>query len=99
MQLAIVKAQTGNCSHQSIAIKFKINRTTLRARLFEKPSFTDKATSQHLLQPFEKQAILNFIDKATQLDFPARLHMVQEKATILLTLRSEDQPSIGANWA
>lgn len=59
----------------------------------------DKATNQHLIQPLEEQAILNFIDEASQLGFPARLHMIQEKATILIPLRSENHPPVGVKWA
>lgn len=101
MKLAMREIQKKAGTHQSIAARFEINRTILKARLDGKPTLADKATSQHLFILFEEQAIINFIDKATQFGFSAKLYIVKKKTALLVTIQSEiNQPvTVGKSWA
>ena len=98
INLAIAEVHKGNASRRSIAKKFRVNQTTLQARLDDKPTMADKANSQHLLTLLEEQAILNFIDEATGYGFPARLYMIVEKAALLISLQMNNPPPIGIHW-
>ena len=99
MSLAITEAQMENGSHRSIATKFGVSRTTLKAQLERKPTQANKSANQHLFILSQEQAILNFIDETTQFGFPAWLYMVKEKAALLIALWSENPPPIRLHWA
>ena len=86
LKLAMTEIQKKAGTHQSIAAKFGINRTILKARLDEKPTWVNKAISQHLFTLSEEQAIINFINKATKFGFLAKLYIVKDKAMLLLAL-------------
>lgn len=99
MKLAVQDVRDGIKTCRHAAKIYGLNHKTVKSRLNGKPSRADKSASEQLLTPNEEQSILNFIDTCTELGFPARLYMLEEKAILLLRLRVVDPPPIGKTWA
>ena len=96
--LALKAYSKGNKSLYATAQLYGVCRNTLRNRIDGKRSFEEYGMNRRLLQPWEEEAILHFIDNYTALGFPPRFEMIEQKAILLLSARNQDTSSLGLHW-
>lgn len=96
--LAVAAVQENKMSARAAATMYGANRKTIKNRLDGKRTMTEYSEDRQLLTADEETAILRFIDNFAALGFPLRLHMLEEKALLLLRIRCKNPPeSLGHN--